>query len=72
VFELDGQAVENVAEENAILVRYMIASWEFLQFVQICRDFLLELESGDRKDNDSKSDEEEKDASTYEEEDEKE
>eukprot|EP01041_Mallomonas_annulata_P013849 gene13849-29467_t len=32
-------AVEDVGEAQSMLVRLMIASWEFTQFLELCREF---------------------------------
>lgn len=41
------QAVEDAAEKDPMLVRFMIASWEFPQFVDLCRDYVISKESGE-------------------------
>jgi hypothetical protein len=41
------QAVEDAAEKDPLLVRFMIASWEFPRFVDLCRDYMLSKENED-------------------------
>lgn len=34
------QAIEDAAEQHPLLVRFMIASWEFQQFYEVCKEYL--------------------------------
>ena len=34
------QAMEDAAEQHPLLVRFMIASWEFQQFYEVCKEYL--------------------------------
>lgn len=34
------QAMEDAAEEHPLLVRFMIASWEFQQFYELCKEYV--------------------------------
>ena len=40
------KAVQKVGEKNPFLVRLMLASWEFVQFIDICRDFVQGQDDG--------------------------
>eukprot|EP01006_Ploeotia_vitrea_P039516 TRINITY_DN66355_c7_g8_i2.p1 TRINITY_DN66355_c7_g8~~TRINITY_DN66355_c7_g8_i2.p1 ORF type:complete len:151 (-),score=16.66 TRINITY_DN66355_c7_g8_i2:154-606(-) len=46
------KSVEDVADRAPMMVKLMIASWEFSQFVEICKDYLDNLEEEDDDDDD--------------------
>ena len=37
------QAMEDAAEQHPLLVRFMIASWEFQQFYEVCKEYVENL-----------------------------
>ena len=48
------RAVEDVADRAPMMVKLMLASWEFGQFVEICKEYLEnEAERDDEDDNDA-------------------
>lgn len=49
------RSVEDVADRAPMMVKLMIASWEFGQFAEICKDFLEGEESRDDDGCDSKT-----------------
>mmetsp|Transcript_2860 Transcript_2860/g.3020 ORF Transcript_2860/g.3020 Transcript_2860/m.3020 type:complete len:145 (+) Transcript_2860:66-500(+) len=49
-------AVEEVGEQHPMLVRLMLASWEFTQFLNVCKDYLDEQDDDDEDEDEGKSD----------------
>lgn len=45
------EKIENVAKSNPMLVRLMIASWEFQQFIEICKEYNEAMEENDNNDD---------------------
>ena len=47
------ESIENVAKSNPMLVRLMIASWEFQQFIEICKEYNEAIDDVDDVDYDN-------------------
>jgi len=50
------ESIENVAKSNPMLVRLMIASWEFQQFIEICKEYNEAIDDVDDVDDDNNDD----------------
>ena len=55
------EKIENVSKTNPMLVRLMIASWEFQQFIEICKEYNETIDDNDNDDDIAESKINEKD-----------